>query len=369
MSWEYTLSTHIWIFSIGRGNAAFIRTGLNQAFIIDMGAGGTPEFSPASFIQEFLLERLEPYQNCKIAQGVLSHPHADHISECRMLEPGSSLSPALLTCPNDKDFADGTASTEKLNWRRICNPSYASESVEHYKNLYKRRCLPLQTIKYDSGRLVPGLEYGIFYLRPPIAEKLHPSDQDYGNATSIMFYLRHGSNSILLPGDITPEAMNLILSEAQGVEKRYTVFDRQLSNRHPEWHEKTADQPSLRWLLSQYGLSTLVAPHHGLESCYSPELYKTIRGGKPRLVVLSERQKNKLTDGKTHQGYQREEGSFGLNVELENGRLENRRSISTIGGDHILIIFEGNGLPKVYMDKDPERLLAKLPRVRAARAS
>ena len=39
-------------------------------------------------------------------------------------------------------------------------------------------------------------------------------------------------------------------------------------------------------------LTVLIAPHHGLESCYSPERFGAMKGGKPRLNILSERRKS-----------------------------------------------------------------------------
>lgn len=80
MAWQDSLATHIWIFSVGRGNAAFIRTGLNQGFILDMNAS---EFDPAQFIKKKLVKKVSAYNNSSIAQAVLSHPHADHIAQCR----------------------------------------------------------------------------------------------------------------------------------------------------------------------------------------------------------------------------------------------------------------------------------------------
>jgi hypothetical protein len=47
MAWEDSFDTHIWLFSIGRGNAAFLRTGLNHGFVIDMASG--EEFVPVCY--------------------------------------------------------------------------------------------------------------------------------------------------------------------------------------------------------------------------------------------------------------------------------------------------------------------------------
>jgi hypothetical protein len=354
MAWEYSLATHVWIFSVGRGNAAFIRTGLNQGFILDMGRQGDSDFNPAEFVKDNFASKLDKFYGHAIAQAVLSHPHKDHISQCAELKDGMPLAPKMLTCPHDK------SAEEMVNWRRIKNPEGSDDLVRTYKSLYTSRNLPLQTIKYESKRSVPNLEYGIYYVRPPFAEKLHTDDNDYGNACSMVFYFRHGGHSILFPGDITPQAMCSMLNEGPGVEKRYTVFDRQGAWKNQSWHEKTSDQPSLRWLLSTRGLTALVAPHHGLESCFCPDFYKAIRGGKPQITIISERRHVNENDGKLHKVYQGAEGSAGLTAEVD-GRLESgRRSISTVDGRHILLIFEGTGAPKIYANKNPKYLLRQI---------
>jgi hypothetical protein len=358
MGWKDSLATHIWIFSVGRGNAAFIRTGLNQGFILDMNA---TDFDPAAFIKRVFLKKLDPYNGSPIAQAILSHPHADHVAQCAELAKGEDLYPTLLTCPHSKDFKDGTPSKEKVNWDRIKNHDKDKQLVETYKKLFESRALPLQTIQFSSSRSIPNLEYAIYYNRPPVCEKLHETDDNaYGNSTSIMFYLRHGSNSILFPGDMTPEGMKNILDEGDGVEKRYTVFNRKWAEANSQSHLKTDSQPSLKKLLGDRGLTILVAPHHGLESCYSPELYGAIGGGKPRLVVISERRLVHENDGKTDERYQRKDvGAAGVSVHRD-GKAELCYSLTTKHGHHILIVFESSGGPQVYAEKDPNKMLGKL---------
>jgi hypothetical protein len=358
MAWERSLSTHIWIFSVGRGLAAFVRSALNQGFIIDMGA--SDEFSPAAFVEDALVPRLSGYGKGKrrIAQAILSHPHSDHITECERLTSGS-MHPVLLTCPHDKDLPSGSTD-EKLNWNRIVNPSGSERLIEQYRSLYEGRELPLQTICFESDRTVPNLEYGVYYVTPPVCEDLHESDDNkYGNATSLIAYFRQGDHTVLLPGDITPEAMSQVLEDGEGVEKRYSVFDRSFTHKHPRWHEQTSDQPSMRSLLERRGLTVLVAPHHGLESGYPEALFDCVRGGRPALVVISERKHTKKTDGKIDQRYYSERGAVGLPVEIE-GRGEKRRVLSTVSGHHILIVFSGTGLPKIYAEKQTGQLLRKL---------
>ena len=354
MGWENSQATHIWIFAVGRGIAAFVRTGLNQGFLIDMGA--SDDFDPAGFIKKTFVPKLSSYpqeNGRKIAQAVLSHPHCDHIAQCSEVE-SKELSSSLLTCPHDKSEA------EKIDWKRIENPEGTDDLIADYRNLYRDRSLPLQTIQYDSRFNIPNLEYGVFYVRPPVCGTLHESDNNkYGNATSIMVYFRHGRDTILLPGDMTPEGMKTVLNEERGMEKRYTIFNDMVTRKHPTWHEETGDQPSLKSLLQSHGLSILVAPHHGLESCYSEDLYDAIQGGKPQLVVISERRHKKKTDGKVDLRYQSERGASGLQVEIE-GKTVDRRSLSTVNGHHILIVFSGRGCPRVYADRNPRILPSKI---------
>ena len=353
MGWNETNDAFIWIFRVGRGLAAFIRTPLNHGIIVDMARG--EDFVPSEFILKYLCPHLETYKKNKIAQAILSHPHHDHISDCAALSEISGLYPTLITCPNDNVPSTSDLLYDPVAWNRIKNRD-GNKSIEKYKKLYEGRTLPLQTIEHVSKyRMTLPLEYGIYYLSPKTCNELHSDDNEYGNSLSIMTYFRYGSQSILFPGDITPEAMERVLAESLGVEKRFTVFSRSEQEQHPRWITETFDQPSLKGRLKEFGLSVLVAPHHGLESCYSSELYSSIRGGKPEVVVVSEMYSIPDGQGKTHHYYQSENGASGLNVNT-SGSTDFRRSVST-KSNHILIRMNGNGKPKIFCEKEIENLM------------
>lgn len=354
MGWETSLCTHVWIFSVGRGLAIFIRSPLNEGFIYDMGV--SDDFDPWEFVRAKLLPKITKYDNHKIAQAVLSHPHSDHIARCEGLK--NTYYPSLLTCPHDKAPSNGQVD-ERLNWKRIKNQKGSENLIETYRSLYEKRKLPLQSVNFSGARTVPNLEYGLYYVRPPVCERLHPGDDNkYGNTTSVLLYWRHGDNTLLIPADMTPEGMEHILEEHPGTEKRFTVFSGVLAAKRPNWPKVTSDQPSLKWLLGR-GLSILVAPHHGLESCYSEELYSAMKNGKPDLVVISEKRHTSDTDGKVDPRYQSATGANGLKVEID-GNVEKRYSLSTVNGHHVLLVFAGSGVPKVYASKDPTTLLAAI---------
>lgn len=347
MGWETSNDMFIWIFNVGRGSAAFVRTPLNQGIILDISC--SQFFSTSDFILENLQEKLSSYEGNQIAQAILTHPHHDHISDCGPLTENKKLYPTLITCPNDKE------PNEAVKWNRIKNRD-GNKSIELYKKLCEGRKPPLQTIKHTSKyRMTLDLEYGIYYVRPSVCDKLHTGDNEYGNSLSIVTYFRYGSQSILLPGDITPEAMERLLGESLGTEKRFTVFSRAIQDANPKWTTETFNQPSLKSRLKEHGLSVLVASHHGLESCYSPELYEAIKDGKPDLVAISERYDVTEGQGNIDWHYQSEYGSSGVNAWI-NGEVQFRRSITT-KGHHILIRFSGIGKPKVYCEERIEDLM------------
>jgi len=365
-SWVHSFKSHIWIFNVGRGLCIFIRTPLNQGIIYDF--GDSEEFKPTDFLKEYIIPYLDNYEGCKIAQRIISHPHADHISniKCLINEKGEEekiFFAFLHTCPHHK--IEGSAKPEALNWERIKNPEGSENNIEIYKFLYKRRNLPLQTICYKSPRSIPNLEYGLYYIRPPVVEKIYPpgsdkNDQEYANGTSIVLFYRHGYHTIIIPGDMNPETFKHLLEEEEGLEKRYTTFNKQQSIDHPTWHKLSSDQPSLKSLLGLHGLSILIAPHHGLESGFSEELYESIKEGKPGLVVISEKRHLTDKDGKVDPIYSSSDGAIGQKVFIE-GREEVRYSVSTRNNHHILILFQGtSGKPEVFLEKDPETLLKYL---------
>lgn len=347
-AWSKSTDTYIWLFNVGRGLSVFIRTPNNQGILYDLGS--SDEFSPLDFITKNILPHLSMYKNNgnshQIAQVVISHPHADHIKEIDKLK---GLSMGLLTCPHDK------SPEEAFDFETIDD----HKNLDIYKELYKDRTLPLQTIHYTSQyRTIIQAEYGIYYIRPPKVKEIHSdSYHKYGNGCSILLYYKYGPNTILIPGDLTPECMQHILDEKEGTEKRYSVFS--YTSKFKNWHKETADQPALYDELSTYGLTVLVAPHHGLESCFSEYLYKSIKDGKPNIVVISEKRHMSENDGKIDSRYQTKEGAKGVDVIVEGNIEKDRYSVTTRNGHHFLIKFGADKVMMIYAESDPQKLIEK----------
>jgi hypothetical protein len=358
-TWASSFKSHIWVFNVGRGLSIFIRTALNQGIIYDFGS--SDDFKPTEFLRKNIIPYLDSYKESKIAQVIISHPHVDHISAIpsEINEKNNLLYSSLITCPHDKE--EGAAKPEKIDWNRIKQPQGNEKLLEIYQSLFTGRNLPLQTICYDSPRSVPNLEYGLYYVRPPIVNKIFPSDDhEYVNGLSLVLFYRYGYHTLLIPGDINPEALKHIIDEGEGVEKRYTKFDRRQSSLNPDWHEVSGSQPSLKSVLKKHGISVLIAPHHGLESGFSEDLYRSIKDEKPGIIVFSEKRHLSDKDGKVKQFYHTAIGAKGQEVYVQN-KKEKRFSVSTRNGHHILIQFQGTGgLPEIILEKDPYGLLEKL---------
>lgn len=351
--WYETFYTYIWVFNTGRGLSVCVRFPHNVGVLFDLGS--SEDFSPIEFVAEHIAPKLIPYKKNQIAQCFVSHPHADHIWEigkvCDHDDEKALLYPNLLTCPNDK--ADG----EKVDFDRLINDDNR-DLIALYRKSYEHRNPPLQSLESDGNANVPNVEYGFYYVLPPRVNDIHPDvDQDYGNGMSIVFYLRHGKNSIVIPGDITPDVMRELLPGEKHVAKRFTYFSNVPAGVPADFHLRTSTQPTLKAILNQRGLSVLVTPHHGLKSCYSPELFEAIKGNKPYINIISDKRHLSEQDGAVDQRYQSAAGAIGATVDIESTK-EERYSVSTRDGHHILIVLTGTvDYPNVFLRSDPEKLL------------
>lgn len=358
MWWE-TKFTYIWVFNTGRGLSITIRLPHNKGIIFDLGS--SEDFSPTSFIAEHIIPNLNSVDGKSIAQCFMSHPHADHIVEIDSIIKTEGkdplIDPQLITCPNDKEKG------QEIDYSRIERDDN-KELIEKYKKSFETRCPPLQTIQAPQAAYpADNVEYGFYYLVPPKVGEIHPSDDhSYVNGLSILMYLRHGNQTILIPGDITPEVIPVIIdAKNDDVQKRYTYFWKPPKDTANDLHLKNSSQPTLKSVLKERGLSILIAPHHGLESCFSPYLFEVIKGNKTNLNIISEKRHTGENDGTISPNYHSSDYASGLTVDVE-GKAEKRNSVSTRDGHHILIVFKGtNALPAVYLRKDPKELLSIVP--------
>lgn len=324
----------VYMFNVGRGLSILIKTPLNNIIIYDLGS--SDDLSPISDIysKNDFFSNMVTLDGKKIAQCLISHPHLDHVLDLTddnvdFIKENCNL----ITCQNDKsDNEVGHA----INFKRINNPGENVSQIDNYKSLYSDRSLPLRTINPDKDGI--DFKMGYYYITHKQANALFDKDnQKYTNSLSIVLYLSYGDKSILIPGDITPEAFKLILNAK--CEKRFTDYKTKASEQNRiNWSMRTGDQPSLKALITTKRLSLLVAPHHGLESGYPECLFSAVGEKKPSLILISEG-KHSEKSGNIDKRYQNGIASNGMII--ANSR---RYSLTTRNDGNIKIIIQKNNI-------------------------
>jgi len=337
----------LWVFNVGRGICAFVRTPENFGLSIDCGGDG--ENRPLRRVEKLILPSLTKYSGVSVAQAVVSHPHVDHYRDIyRMV----GWHPHLITCPNDKTPIDGYPD-ERFSFRLLETKVSDEPLLRVYRECYSERSLPLRVPAF--GRTVPNFHYGLFYVRPPVAERDLPTT-DYVNNCSIMAFLRIGDSSVLLPGDIMTSGMDHAINT--GCESRLTG-----STGYELAREKTLDMKALRTWIKMFGCKFLVAPHHGLESAWPEAMFDslTAEGHQVRLALISEKDNPGENGGRVDSRYYSGEYVKGQTVFYDNGSSEVRRAISTRKDGHMLVAMHQTAKPVVAVSHDLDWILTKAP--------
>ena len=340
----------IYIFNVERGLSILCKTPQNHVLIYDLGS--TKNFSPVKDIyksKDFFSE-MEEYKDGKIiAQTIISHPHVDHISD--LTDDNVTFineKSTLITCQNDKEEIQNdnksNKSGHKIDFSLINNPSDDCKQIENFKSLYNERELPLVTM--NSNIDGTDFKFGYYYLthkqidthirsvrvkKDYYNEYSDAEKQDYTNSLSIVLYFNYCGQSVLIPGDITPWALEEILKG--NCEKRFTNYKKnKLDITRQKWTTQTCDQPKLGTLLQQ-GLTFLVAPHHGLKSGYCKYLFDLLGEQKPDVILISEKSES-ANSGAVAEQYQDGTCSNGILVKNTN---EKRWSLTTRNDGNIKI--------------------------------
>lgn len=210
------VNVQVTVLAVGHGNAAVLETPSGDVFLFDAGSLSGPEVA-IRVIAPFLWSRGHTHIN----EIFLSHADMDHFNGV----------PALL-----ERFHVGLVSL---------NPTFADKSNRGVRFLLAR----LETHGVPTRVLSRGTTLAAGSV---VIEVLHPPAEGppgTENARSLVLGLSHGSNRLLLTGDVEPPGLALLLQQ-------------------PPWR---AD--------------VLVAPHHGSVVSNTPELAAWVQA---RLVVISD---------------------------------------------------------------------------------
>lgn len=360
--WTKSDKTIVIVFNVGRGLAIFIRMPNNKCIIYDMGS--SEDFSPAEVIKD---EFIDTGYIKGVSQLFVSHPHKDHFQESDVMIGGTikQESIELITMPNFEDFSEEDSvgrKNEKLD-ETFLSQQMSEDDIKQYKAIYADRKPPLCVVyaddKHDNS-VNEDIECGLFYMRPPDVKEIHgESVQEYGNGTSLCFYYRHNKHVIWIQGDITPEVMKkMINASSDEIERRFSHLKAANLQENDSLYGynplRSGDNPYPSSLLSDADMRLInVAPHHGLQSCYSEDFFEVAN---PIVNIISESHGNNGTVDRRYSNH--DKGVYvrsGEDCSQDTGGK--RKSLTTRKDGHILMVLGSDGDPVFYHSTAIEQII------------
>lgn len=305
------------IFNVGGAFSSYIEFD-NKKLLIDIGK--SQSFNP---ILDFLFPVYVKENNEKsdfsqekfrIDQLIISHPHNDHISSISDFD--KYFHPDLLTCPNDND---GMPEGHKINW----NLFEKSSNIDKLREMLVGRQPPLRTT-CDQNEF-------IYYIPTKECEE-NPLlfDESYCNNIGIVVFLIVNQHRVFFPADIQKEGMIELL------DKNFNLRNK-----------------------LKGGVDVLIAPHHGLRSSFSTEMFAEMKNNKTnRLNIVSEKintNDNREVDSR-YSTYDYCEGNNNI------GGTDNHYQVKTSRG-HILIDYSNITAPNFEIITDNTELIEKFLKI------
>jgi hypothetical protein len=235
-------------------------------------------------------------------QLFLSHLDRDHISGYQLFI--DNFWSNYMTCPNDNINQDDIFKVnrdllgEENELRNLILQNMACRNTSDGNHPSLSHMNPLISI-ID--------EINLFYLKPGYCENIEDLKSGYPNNISLVLFIRAGNKTVLFPGDILKQGMSHLI------------------NNDNEFKE----------IIANNGVDYLVAPHHGLQTSFSEDLFQTIENNMTRLNIISEKIRNQKSNenrSDVDTRYYSSDYSTGDNTLGQN-------AVKTSGG-HIVIDFE-----------------------------
>lgn len=252
------------LFNVGGALSAFAVLN-SKSIVVDLGR--SDEFSPVS---DFLIPLARRGRFSKglnqitrdkyvIDQLLLSHLDRDHISDYNLFR--QYFHAEYMTCPNDNSTQDNEF---KVNRNLLGQASELRGMVLADMSARSAALLNPYGMSAANPLVSTVPEISIHYILPTTCEARSELSTAYANNISIVVVVAVGPKTLLLPGDILKAGMAYLIEN-----------DHTFAN-----------------LLLRDGVDYLVAPHHGLETAFSDRLFQSIKNGKTRLNVISEKVRN-----------------------------------------------------------------------------
>jgi beta-lactamase superfamily II metal-dependent hydrolase len=276
-----TLRVICW--DVEHGNAAYIKTPFDKHIALDL--GNSSSFSPLQFLKEsFNVQKLD--------EVIITHPHADHISDISNFD---SLSPRVLSRPKH-------LTEEEI---RKANRTEDKAVIDKYMEIHNRYTVP---VKKEANPELAENNGGVSFHTFKDTSTSKNNINNHGLITIVEYM----SCKILFPGDIEPAAW-LSLLKNQGFISAISEVD------------------------------ILIASHHGRESGFCSDIYQHFT---PKLTVISD---GRFVDTSATSRYSEKSSGWTIHHRDNSKASEKRNCITTRNDGHIDIEIGKNGNGKTYI--------------------
>lgn len=258
------------VWNVKRGNAISLHLPNGKTVMID--CGNSKECSPVKRLNS-------DFKIKKIDWLVVTHPHTDHMADLEEIQK-LGMNPTVLTRAigiSETAIKSGNTDQESVATYIGFNQKY-NASLETYNNPYDRN---------NMG----GVQF--MYFAPT---KCAESDL---NNRSLVILAEYGGTKVLFMGDCTNAAQRELLERPEFVK-------------------------------AIKGVNIFVAPHHGHERCYCPELMELI---KPWLCIVSDGKDTQEVSAVSKYG----EHSSGITFWNRDKKRESRVCLTTRKDGHIVV--------------------------------
>lgn len=306
------------ILNVGGAFSAYAELNGKQV-VVDLGSGNG--FSP---VKDFLLPLASggkftksPHVNSQgkyhIDQLFLSHLDNDHVSD--YVEFRKYFQPDFMTCPNKNPMQNDDF---KINDELVGEIEDSKRLVLEDMDTRSPNSLNHPHMSEENPLISIVNEIDLYYIKPSDCESDTLLKTNYANNISLVLFIKLGSKTIFIPGDLSKEGMQYLIDNNQGLKKE----------------------------LSDLGVDYYIAPHHGLQTSFSEYFFQTINANKTRLNIISEKVRTEDSNenrSDVDSRYYGEEYSSGLNS-------LNQRGVKTSMGHIVIDLTTDDAIITQYQD-------------------
>ncbi len=284
------MSIDVWIFDVGRGFCAAIRSPNGHLCLVDCGC--SDDFSPVKWLSG---KQWTPRKGYALTKFIVTHPHIDHISDIENLT--QHLEPSMILRRTN------------LSWDKVTSSgSGETDIMSHYVSHY----MPPEYDHTVPDTEMPAWGNGFTLMSRRLGEtkavEVSATDSAYVNNSSFVTVLKYLNFCIVFPGDIQSEGMAALLEQSQG----------------------------LRSVISG-GVDFYITPHHGHASGFSSDWFK-VTGATNILNIASERRKRQGED----ESQTKVDPRYSQEAYCHGNNREERRLVSTKTGHiHLWVADDG----------------------------